>query len=119
MPKIYHILSQQDWVKAQKEGSYAPESLQREGFIHFSHVDQLLAVANSFYKGQGDLVILKVAPEQLKAQLKIEPPLEAPMSGVLFPHLYGELNLDAVTGEVDFPCSDDGSFELPEHMMDD
>ncbi len=118
MSKIYHILSREDWKKAKIKGSYAPASLKNDGFIHFSHADQLLSVANSFFRGQKDLIILKVAPKQLLSPLKIEPPLEAPMSGVLFPHLYGELNLDAVKGKVDFPCEEDGSFLLPEDLTE-
>jgi len=119
MSKIYHIISCQDWENAQKEGVYAPESLKTDGFIHFSHADQLVSVANSFYKGKIGLIILKVAPELLEAELKIGPPLEAPMSGVLFPHLYGSLNLNAVKGFVEFPCDEDGKFKLPSDLMED
>ncbi|MAF78053.1 MAG: hypothetical protein CME63_08920 [Halobacteriovoraceae bacterium] len=117
MSKIYHIIKAQDWKEAQKVGTYAPESLKNEGFIHFSKADQILGVANSFYKNQNDLLILRVDPDKLKAELKIEPPLEAPMSGVLFPHLYGELNLDAVEGSVNFTMNEDGLFELPADLI--
>lgn len=119
MSKIYHIISRKDWDSAQKDGIYAPESLKSDGFIHFSHADQLVRVANSFYKGQSDLIILKVAPELLESELKIEPPLEAPMSGVLFPHLHGELNLNAVKGIVEFPCDEEGTFKLPPDLMEE
>ncbi len=41
-----------------------------------------------------DLLLLKIDPNKLKAPLK----LEEGQPGELFPHLYGELNLDAVVG---------------------
>lgn len=114
---IFHIVSRSDWETAKKKGSYEPASLKKEGFIHFSKTDQILKVANSFYKGNSDLIILKVDPEKLKHELKMEPPLEAPMSGILFPHLYGPLEIEAVEGEIDFPCNDDGSFDLPKDLI--
>ena len=117
MAQIFHITQEKLWENTQKMGFYSHESLKSDGFIHFSHADQLLSVANSFFKGEKGLIILRVETNSLKEELKIEPPLEAPMSGVLFPHLYGELNLDAVEDVFSLPCEDDGSFILPEYMM--
>ena len=37
-------------------------------------------------------------------------------AGELFPHLYGELNVDAVVRVVELPCEVDGSFRLPEGL---
>ena len=110
---IFHIVSKEDWEEAKQKGSYHPSSLDNEGFIHFSKADQVLEVANNFYKGHKSLLILRVDSSKLLGELKIEPPLEAPFSGILYPHLYGDMNLDAVEGEVELPCLDNGEFELP------
>ena len=79
----------------------------------------MLATANSFFRGQRDLLLLCIDEGKLAAPLRYEsaaPPAgvsSAEPRGALFPHLYGELSLDAVTGVLEFPCSAEGAFELP------
>ncbi len=119
MANIFHIISQEEWQLAQKKGVYSPESLSNEGFIHCSHTDQIVDVANSFYKGQRELLLLRIYEPNVSAEVMHEPPLEAPMSGLLFPHIYGELNLDAINKTFAFPVSEDGTFLLPEGLLDD
>ncbi len=121
MSTILHILNQKDWQAAQAAGKYRPPSLINEGFIHFSTNAQAVAVANSFYKGQTDLLLLKVDVEKLTAPLKWEPPVGLPApSGhtaqELFPHLYGALNLNAVIDVINFPLNANGIFELPDSL---
>lgn len=100
---IYHITGRSAWVDAQKRGSYHAPSLESEGFIHFSTREQLLSVANSFYRGETDLLVLCIDEGKLAADLRWEAPAHpqppknsAINSDVLFPHLYGPLNFDAV-----------------------
>ncbi|MGB0454322.1 MAG: DUF952 domain-containing protein [Bacteriovoracaceae bacterium] len=116
MGPIYHIVEKDIWHKLENDPEYIPASLSSEGFIHFSKADQLLQVANSFYKGKDHLYILKVDSTKLKAELKIEPPLEAPHSGMLFPHLYGPLNRDAIIEMIDWTSGPDGVFTLPKPL---
>lgn len=121
MRLIYHITFKKDFLAATGVGEYRADSLESQGFIHFSQKHQILSVANSFYAGRKDLVILIVDAARLKPVLKFEAPVHPgaaavgvlPAEDQLFPHLYGPLNLDAVVGVVDFPPSDDGQFELP------
>ncbi|MCO4755172.1 MAG: DUF952 domain-containing protein [Bacteriovoracaceae bacterium] len=114
---IFHIVPRDEWEAAKKKGSYEPASLAQEGFIHCSKTDQLQTVANSFYKGQKNLLILRINIEKVGAEIKVEPPLEAPLSGILFPHIYGALETSAVEGEIEFPCETDGSFKLPNDLI--
>ena len=52
------------------------------------------------------------------------PPVDAPAEpepthareGELFPHVYGPINLDAVTNVVPFEPDEDGNFTLPETL---
>ncbi len=69
------------------------QAWRKTGFIHCSRIDQVLRVANAFYKDLEDLLLLCIATEELEAEVKYEDLLGEGMS---FPHLYGPLNLDAV-----------------------
>ncbi|MDE2776180.1 MAG: DUF952 domain-containing protein [Chloroflexota bacterium] len=100
---IYHLTDRAAWDDARARGEYSAASLVSEGFIHCSTRDQLLAVANDFYRGEADLLALCIDENRLRAELRWEAPSHPnPLSdsGVsgssLFPHLYGVLNLDAV-----------------------
>lgn len=119
MSHIYHITSRAAWQQALQTGEYRPESLAREGFIHFSTREQLLTVANAFYRGQSDLVVLAVETERLHAELRYEPPVHPKADGeadglpsaALFPHLYGALNTDAVVQVIELIPNEQGGFD--------
>ena len=121
MTRIYHITTRGAWQQAQKDGHYTAPSLEGEGFIHCSTAAQVIQVANAFYRNVPHLVLLCIEPDRLTAALKWEAPAhpsaheEAPLEtdALLFPHVYGIINLDAVTEVVDFPQSENG-FSLPE-----
>ncbi|VAW33573.1 Glutathione S-transferase domain protein [hydrothermal vent metagenome] len=110
MTTILHITTEAAWQTAVSAGAYRADSLASEGFIHCSTVAQLLMPANAMYKGQTDLILLKIDPSRLTAVLTYEDCYE---TGHQFPHIYGPLNLDAVTGFVPFPPNPDGTFSLP------
>lgn len=110
MSRIYHITSGDAWRRARAAGLYAADSLAAEGFIHLSTREQLLWVAGRFYRGTAGLVLLEVDPARLTAELRYE----ESEPGQRFPHLYGPLNLDAVTAAHPFPPEPDGSFRMPE-----
>jgi uncharacterized protein (DUF952 family) len=115
---ILHITSRNEWTAAQKAGQYVAPSLSKEGFIHCSTRAQAVPVAEKFYKGQHGLVLLVIDSQLLSPDLKWEPPFDgAPPPGApaadLFPHVYGPINLNAVTKVVAFEPNADGSWTLP------
>jgi len=126
--RLCHIVKRTEWADAVKRGSYAPESLRAEGFIHCSTIAQVVDTANRFYRGQHGLVVLCIDESRVKAELKYEAPAkphrESPANrqpaaaGEMFPHLYGELNVDAIARVVELPCEADGSFRLPDEMRE-
>ena len=117
---IVHIVKRGEWEIAAGRGTYAPDTLQAEGFIHCSTKGQLSDTANRFYRGQNDLVVLCIEESRLKAELRYEAPAmqHGESAGKLFPHLYGELNVDAVVRVVALPCDADGSFRLLDELQE-
>ncbi len=112
---ILHILSRAEWEEALSIQSYRPPSLRDEGFIHCSTVGQVVETANLFFRGRRDLLIVCIDEARLAWPLKLEAPASTghARTAGLFPHIYGPLNLDAVTAVHEFPCKEDGEFELP------
>lgn len=107
---ILHIASKAEWHKAIDSGSYQPPSLKSAGFVHCSTAQQVIAVANSNFRGKAGLVLLCIDPSRLKASVKYEN-LEGGTS--LFPHIYGPVNTGAVVEILDFAVQSDGTFQLP------
>jgi uncharacterized protein (DUF952 family) len=108
---VYHILPRSDWKAAKKAGSYRPASLARDGFIHFSRVEQVLPVARNFYQDAEDLLLLTIATEKVAGEIRYEDLLG---EGKLFPHLYGPLDLSAVVAVDEFGKDEAGAFVLPQ-----
>ena len=90
---IYHIVLPEIWEQVRSEPLYRHESLAAEGFIHCSYEDQLDGVIERYYAGREELVILTIDPEILSARLVAEPST----GGEIYPHIYGPLNMSAVT----------------------
>jgi len=115
---IFHITTRSDWETAQANGEYVADSLRLEGFIHCSTLAQVIPVANNFYKGQNDLILLMIESTLLSSDLKWEapsggtPPPGVPV-GDQFPHIYGPINLDAVVSALDFVREPTGEWVLP------
>jgi len=97
-------------VKAGENGKYVTDSLESQGFIHMSTEQQVIPVANSFYKDSEDLVLLYIDPEKIKVDLKWEGSDEI---GEDFPHLYASLPLEAVVRVEDFTKDKNGNYVMP------
>jgi uncharacterized protein (DUF952 family) len=109
---ILHITTKSAWDAAQSAGKYSAPSLDTEGFIHCSTADQVVAVAERFYAGQRGLVLLILDAKRIRSEVRYEPGTDKPNE--LFPHVYGTINLDAVTRVVeDFDPDPSGKWILP------
>lgn len=108
---LLHITPREDWERAGRDGIYRAASLDTEGFIHLSTPAQVVGTANRFYRGQTGLVLLVIDEERLQSEIRYEA-----ADGQMFPHLYGSLNVDAVTRVLPFEPGPDGAFTLPEAL---
>ena len=90
---IYHVTTQKEWEQAKLDNEYKPAGYEQEGFIHCSIEKQVSGVLDRFYKGQKDLVKLKI--EKAKVQRPVLFELATDLDE-LFPHIYGPLNIDSV-----------------------
>lgn len=103
---IYHVTTYQLWQSALKTGFFETPSLLSEGFIHTSKLHQVAGVLNRYYKDKKDLLLLSIDETKVTSPVKWE---LAPSVNEEFPHIYGKLNLEAVTKVSNIL---DGKYEL-------
>lgn len=89
---IYHIVLPEIWEKFENEKFYEAESLATENFIHCSFAEQLDPVLQRYYKDGEKVLILSIETEKLMSEL-VE---ESSTGGEIYPHIYGEINRDAI-----------------------
>lgn len=100
---IHHVVSPEAW-NARPDRPYAPDSLAEDGFVHCSPDETTtVAVVNAFYRdAPRPLHVLMLDEERLDPRVEFEAAAPAPPPGVgddvLFPHVFGPLNRDAVVG---------------------
>ncbi len=93
---ILHVTTRAAWDAAQRTGAMRAASLECEGFIHCCTEAQLAGVLARFFRRQSGLVVLEIDEAELRAEVKWEPPAESPDGAERFPHVYGEINFEAV-----------------------
>lgn len=113
MGLIYHVAYSKDWDEALASGKYEVSTrgrtLQEQGFIHGGQISQVEPVANSFYAGEKGLVVLVIDEGRVTSEIKYD---DVPGWDLPFPHIYGPLNVDAVTDVVPLEAGADGRFSF-------
>ncbi len=111
MVAIYHIAYENDWQRALEADEYTVSTkgrtLGEQGFIHASDAHQVALVANFIYAGDDGLIVLVIDPERLRPEVRYE---SMPGSDEAFPHIYGPLDVSAVTGTLPLRRGPDGRF---------
>jgi len=109
--RIYKICSASAWREAERQGVYRGSADDiRDRFIHFSLPSQVAETARKHFFGQTGLFLIEVDADALGDALR----WESSRDDELFPHLYGELDLGAVTNVLDMHARSDGSHDIPE-----
>ena len=108
---IYKLCERPLWEDAQQRGVFAGAGADlRDGFIHFSTSSQVRETAAKHFAAVADLVLIAVDAHALANALRWEPS----RGGDLFPHLYGELPLEAVLWTRAVPRDARGRHVFPE-----
>ncbi|MEJ8547957.1 DUF952 domain-containing protein [Brevibacillus borstelensis] len=94
MDIIYCLVPKSYWETWSGKETYLPRDYEQEGFIHATKGEELLRkVADRVYSDFADELYVLVIEEQ-----KIVSPVkyEQAKDGLLYPHIYGPLNKDAI-----------------------
>ena len=105
-PMIYHIVIESDFRAQLKGPVYLPEGLYDDGFVHCALEPSVIPVANDYYAGApGRVLLLEIDPARLASEIRYEAAAPIPgggsshlVSASHFPHVYGSINKEAITG---------------------
>jgi uncharacterized protein (DUF952 family) len=103
--QLEHICTPQEWQESQQLGEFRDLSLLQAGFIHFCQPEQLIEVANRYYHGSSELVVLRIDPRKLTTEVRWEK-----AGSTYYPHVYGPVNLDAIESATSLQPEGDGLF---------
>ena len=114
MKTILHLV-RVDYYNALPPGKpYLSQGFEREGFIHCTAGKEvLLRVANAIYREMpGDFVVLVVDETQVTAPVRYEAPVHNSRGPdtILFPHIYGPIDREAIVDVVPVRRRPDGQF---------
>jgi L-fuconolactonase len=124
-PLIYHLVPESELRAGIAGTAYRPARFAEDGFVHCAaNPASVLAVARDYFSNLSEpLLVLCIEPSHLISKLIFEAP--APIAGggtshlqgvQLFPHVYGPVNLSAVTGAAELSKTD-GQFRWPEGFV--
>lgn len=97
---IYHIAEEAAWLNQSDEPVYSVDTLDDEGFIHCSRLEQLPATLNRFFENREDICILKIDTKLLQVPLIYE---AADDGSGFFPHVFGSIRKSSITQVYNFP----------------
>jgi len=114
MALLYKILSRSRWEQADQQGRVPPTPTdERDGFVHLSAASQIEATAQRYYADAVDLVLLGIDPARLsKGTLR----WEIARGDEAFPHVYGDIPLEAVVAVHGLVDRQPGRFSFPEPL---
>lgn len=115
MAIIYHLVQKVYFDAQDPNSGYVPKAYARDGFIHCTKdAAEMARVANRFYNQEPPPhVYLYIDPAKVRAEIRYED------EGHLYPHIYGELNRDAIMAIRLAQRDKKGNFLPPERLTND
>ena len=110
---ILHFCPRDEWEAAVPAGRYAADTLESQGFIHCSTPEQVAVPATALARGRQDIVLLVIDESRLPKQVVWEQGDPPDPGGMLFPHVYEPIPVDAVVAVQDYLPGPDGTFRPP------
>ncbi|HEK9098966.1 DUF952 domain-containing protein [Bacillus pfraonensis] len=105
---ITKVMRKSEWEVGKTKGEIIEVSLQQEGVIHCSFLEQSLEVAEKHFRTEMELVLLFIDPSLVAADIKYE----LASNGQTYPHIYGTVNANAVVKVVELQ-KENGVYVLP------
>ncbi|GAA4707015.1 DUF952 domain-containing protein [Brevibacillus fulvus] len=95
MSTIYCLVPSEYWQQFAERRDYVPRDYDEEGFIHATKGEDLVErVANRVYPDfEQELLLLVIDESQVTAPILYE----RAKDGLLYPHIYGHLNKEAIS----------------------
>ncbi|MGE3889112.1 MAG: DUF952 domain-containing protein [Vicinamibacterales bacterium] len=107
---IFKLIDEASWRAAEARGRFEGSAVdRRDGYIHFSTASQVTETAARHFAGQTGLLLVAVSADALGDALRWEPS----RGGDLFPHLYGDLPMAAVSSVAPLPLDAEGRHVFP------
>ena len=102
---ILHCMKKATWEGLKDERRFGEKSIEAEGFVHCSPVEYMWRVAPNFKDITDELVLLCIDTDRLEAEVRWE---DGDNCGRRYPHVYGLINLDAVTAVLPYLRDENG-----------
>lgn len=110
---LFHIIGSREWDAARDRGTVRPAQ-DAAPFVHCSTAAQVADVANWWFRGRDDLVLLALDAERIDAAITYE----VSALGRRFPHVDGFVPLNAVVMAVSWSPDSTGRFRMPAELND-
>ena len=122
---VYHIAIKENFLQASSKNYYKPGDFDSDGFIHCTGEPDttLVVLADYFQQVTKEIILIEIDINKLTSTIKFEKPVPIigggtnhVKEGLLFPHIYGPLNLDSIVGAA-IVEKKDGVFVWPDKFM--
>lgn len=106
---VYHLVDPAWWETFANKDYYESETLSEEKFIHLSTFEQVNGTLANYFKDYERLFLLHIDVSKLTSNLVYEDLFDI---GIVFPHLYGRLNRNAVLEVQELLADADGVLKV-------